>query len=315
MRNNIKLDARVMAMRIVFIGNHTTGVRTLQVLMKHCEVVGVVAHPEDPEDGVQYESVFEFAKSHQLNAVRMNGKDPKLEEFVQSLSPDLLWVTDYRYLLFPAVFTIAPLGSVNLHGSLLPKYRGRAVNNWAILNGETQLGLTAHFIDEGVDTGDIIEQLSYELSEDEDAGDALEKLYPLFEKITETVIQYFLSGTVPRIPQDNKDAACCPRRTPADGIINWQKPARDIFNLIRAVARPYPGAWTSHNEQKLILWKAAIENEAKQSEAPGTIINIEDDGAFTVACSPGVLRVLDASNEDIPPKLSVGDILEQYQTS
>ena len=297
-------------MRIVFIGNHTTGVQTLKTLMKYGEVVGVVAHPPDPEDGVCYESVFDFAKENGLSVIRLSGKDPNLEGFVRSLKPDLVWVTDYRYLLPPSVFNIPPLGAVNLHGSLLPKYRGRAVNNWAIINGETKLGLTAHFIDEGADTGDIIDQVSYELSEDEDAGDALNKLYPLFSQITEKVMKHFLSGKVPRIKQDESEATEYPRRTAKDGIINWNKPARSVMNLVRAVARPYPGAFTFLNDKKLVIWKSRVEEEEDgELGDPGKVTKVDEDGTFIVTCSAGSLCVLEATIDDSPAKVSVGDIL------
>ena len=143
-------------MRILFLGNHTLGVRSLNALAQSNAIVGVVAHPQDSEDGVHCESVFEHASGAGLSVARFKGRDPALERYVRGVRPDLLWIADYRYLLPQSVLDLAPLGAVNLHSSLLPHYRGRAPIHWAILRGERELGLTAHFIDEGVDSGDII---------------------------------------------------------------------------------------------------------------------------------------------------------------
>ena len=296
-------------MRIVFFGNHTTGVRTLRTILKHEEIVGVIAHPPDPEDGVCYESVYDFAKQQGLNVVRLSGKDPALEDFVRACKPHLLWVTDIRYIIPPSVFTIPPLGAINLHGSLLPKYRGRAANNWAIINGETQLGLTAHFIDEGVDTGDIIQQIAYEITEEEDAGDALKKLYPLFEEMTDRVLDYFHSGSVPRRKQDESEATAFPRRTAEDGLIDWSQSALHIRNLVRAVARPYPGAFTFCDGKKFTIWKARVESDGYVTEDPGTILSVDQNRECTIACGEGMLRAIDVSYEGDRGDVQVGRVL------
>src|SRR5262245_39304488 len=133
-------------MRVLFLGNHTVGTKTLAAIAETETVVGVVAHPEDPEDGVRYESVYGLALSRGWKVLRGGGKDTKVDEFIRQAKPDLLWITDFRYLLPAPLLNIAPLGVVNLHPSLLPKYRGRAPINWAILKGETTLGLTAHYV-------------------------------------------------------------------------------------------------------------------------------------------------------------------------
>ncbi len=134
-------------MRIAFLGNHTVGVIVLKLLFKEKDIVGVVAHPADPEDGIRYRSVYKFAVKHCLPVIRAKGKDKNHEQFIREKKPDLLWITDYRYLIPKNIISLAPLGTINLHPSLLPKYRGRAPVNWAIINGETILGLTAHFVD------------------------------------------------------------------------------------------------------------------------------------------------------------------------
>ncbi len=121
-----------MSLRVVFLGNHTVGVRSLSALMEVADVELVVAHPPDPEDGVRYESVFDFAREREMVVVRSPGKNPELVARIVALEPDLVWTTDYRYLLPAEAIDAASLATVNLHPSLLPNYRGRAALNWAI---------------------------------------------------------------------------------------------------------------------------------------------------------------------------------------
>ncbi|MDJ0677008.1 MAG: methionyl-tRNA formyltransferase [Calothrix sp. MO_167.B42] len=298
-------------MRVVFLGNHTVGVQALEVIGDTQEIVGVVAHPPDSEDGVKYLSVYDFAIQKGWNVIRSSGKDPILEDFIIKAKPDLLWVTDYRYLLPSSLIKLAPLGTVNLHPSLLPKYRGRAPVNWAIINGETQLGLTAHFVDEGMDTGDIIEQVCFELSEEQDVGDALQIMYPIYQKLTRLVLGYFDSGQIPRKPQNHSQATTFPRRKPQDGLIDWQQPALHIRNLIRALAKPYPGAFTYLGKWNISIWKACLDFGSYEARA-GQVVSVGSGKQFCVACGEGILRVIDFTTEaTLDPNFSIhiGDTL------
>lgn len=287
-------------LKVLFFGNHTLGVRTLEVIHRRARLVGVVAHPDDPEDGVRYESVFAAAGSLGVPARRFSGKRPELATFVRNCAPDLIWITDYRYLLPETIIALAPLGAVNLHPSLLPRYRGRAPVNWGILHGEKRFGLTAHFVDAGMDTGDIIAQREYTLTQAEDIGDALEKLYPLYEEVAAEVLDCFLAGSVPRRPQVHADASAFPRRTPADGRIDWARPAMDVWNLVRAVAAPYPGAFAPWGEGRVLVWKVSgVRSFAPGSRpVPGEIVELAPDRqSFTVACADAAVEVSQFSVE------------------
>lgn len=297
-------------MRILFLGNHTVGVRTLETLLVRAHVCGVVAHPPDAEDGVRYLSLFDFADARGLNVVRMAGREAGLVDFARQCRPDLIWITDYRYLLPSVVTSMAPLGAINLHPSLLPKYRGRAPINWAILNGESEFGLTAHFVDEGMDTGDIIEQERFRLTEEQDVGDALMALYPLYASITRKVLRHFASGLVPRRMQDHDQATAFPRRRPEDGQIAWQLPAGRIRDLVRAVARPYPGAFSFCRGEKIMIWAAALYPSESTTVPPGRVLCIEED-AFVVVTGNGNLLVKSATHEntDKPFFPQTGDVL------
>lgn len=277
-------------MRVVFLGNHTVGVTALSVLAAGAEVVGVVAHPLDPEDGVLYQSVYEYAKSCGFSVIRGKASEPRVADFIAEAQPDLLWITDYRYLLPVHLLCIASLGTINLHPSLLPSYRGRAPINWAILNGETDLGLTAHFVDEGMDSGDIIEQEHFELSVDEDVGDALSKLIPLYATVSSRILKNLQTGNIVRRKQDDSRSTYFPARKPEDGLIDWSQSAIVIMNLVRAVAKPYPGAFTFIGNVQMLIWKACLAQTYTNGQA-GTIIGFEQ-GVPIVACGEGALVLI-----------------------
>ena len=254
--------------RVVFLGNHTVGVRAMKVLARKARLAGVVAHPEDPEDGVRYESVHAAALKVGVPCIRATGSSEELARFVDDAQPDLIWITDYRYLLPCSVLELAKSGTINLHPSLLPKYRGRAPINWAILNGESELGLTAHWVDAGMDTGDIIMQRKFILEQCQDVGDALQLLYPIYENLTEYVIDGFKNETLSQIKQNEAEASVFPRRKPEDGLIDWHRPARDVWNLVRAVAQPYPGAFAPWQGGVLKVHRISGITQFPQGEPP-----------------------------------------------
>ena len=297
-------------MKVSFLGNHTVGVTALKAIAANEDIVSVTAHPFDREDGVLYDSVYDYAMQMGWNTIRSNGKGCFLEDFIKESKPDLIWVTDYRYLLPLSLVNLAPLGGVNLHPSLLPKYRGRASINWAILKGEEELGLTAHFIDEGIDSGDIIEQIRFKLSEDQDIGNALELLYPLYERLTYQVLKYFHLGDVPRYSQKHNDATIFPRRKPDDGLIDWDQPAKRVQDLIRAVAHPYPGAFSFWHGRKILIWSATLYLGEISKGLPGEVLR-SDSNNFVVSAKDGAILVkyaeLDSSKQCIV--LSVGERL------
>jgi methionyl-tRNA formyltransferase len=268
----------------------------LKSIQESAEVVGVVAHPPDPEDGIRYESVFDFAQHRGWKAVRGKARDATVSDFVEGAKPDLLWITDYRYLIAKEVLALPLLGTVNLHPSLLPAYRGRASINWAILNGETKLGLTGHFVDEGMDSGDIIEQVSYEIDENQDVGDCLNILYPIYTSMTTKILSHFLAGKVPRRSQDHSRATAFTARKPEDGLIDWNQPARRVLNLVRAVAAPYPGAFTTSNGKKLTVWKARVVSDTDSGSQPGRVLET-NSSEILVQCGRGTIALLQMETE------------------
>jgi len=286
-------------MRVVFFGNHDVGIATLDTLAQYADVAGVVAHPIDPEECIRYASLFNFASKNNLNVIRGKGKDVSVLEFVKALAPDLIWVTDYRYILPSHLFSTAKYGAINLHPSLLPRYRGRASVNWAILRGETEVGLTAHFIDEGVDTGDIITQLAIKLDRDQDVGDVLIALMPKYRKITRDVLSFFASGVVPRRAQDHSKGSLFSARNPEDGRVDWSQSAENIRNLVRAVTHPYPGAFCESQYGRIFIWKACIGDTANVTvDQPGAVVELSEKNNPRIQCGDGVLEIVDCTLED-----------------
>ena len=282
----------------------------MHVLARDASLVGVVAHPPDPEDGVRYESVGVEAGRLRVPLIRSVGRSAEVAHFIAGCTPDLLWIADYRYLIPPELVRLARLGAVNLHPSLLPRYRGRASINWAILCGETELGLSAHWVDEGMDTGNILAQRRYTLNQYEDVGDALRKLYPLYETITEEVLAQLAVGAMSGIPQDHAAANEFPRRRPEDGAIDWNRPAHEVWNLVRAVAAPYQGASCCVAGAHLRVWKVAEVRAFAlgTSPLPGELLQRTPDGlGLIVACADAAVVVSRYEVEAGQLKLSLGD--------
>lgn len=299
-------------MKIVFLGNHTVGVYVLKALLNcsSIKVIGVIAHPNDDEDGSVYESVYDFSIFNKLNVIRSNGKSPVTFNFINQLQPDLIWITDFRYIIPESVIQLSLLGAVNIHPSLLPKYRGRAAINWALIYGEPEFGLTVHFVDNGVDTGDIISQISIPIYETDYIDDLLNRSYPLYYNITLEVINMFLSNSIKRVPQKGLYPVF-PKRTASDGRINWDLSKKQILNLIKAVSKPYPGAFTFINGNKLYIWKADIVNVPFINDVPnGSIVyDSSTDQFIKIKCSDGYIEIiemeLDGANQLI---INQGDL-------
>ncbi len=298
-------------MKIVFLGNHTVGVYTLKALLdcSNVELIGVIAHPIDDEDGNVYESVYDFSILNNLNVIRSNGNSSLTFNFINQLRPDLIWITDFRYIIPESVIQLSLFGAVNIHPSLLPKYRGRAAINWALINGEPEFGLTVHFVDNGVDTGDIIRQISIPIYETDYIEDLLNRSYPLYYSITYEVINMFLSNSINRVPQKELYPVF-PKRTASDGRINWDFGKKQILNLIKAVSKPYPGAFTFINDCKLYVWKADIVNDQLIDDVPnGSIVsNCSTDQFIKIKCSDGYIKIVESEFDGANQfKINLGD--------
>jgi methionyl-tRNA formyltransferase len=233
--------------------------------------------------------------------------DPAFAEAVSALEPDVIAVVAYK-ILPPAVFTAASEGAFNLHGSLLPKYRGAAPINHAIMQGETETGVTTFFLEPSVDTGDIILQKQMPIGPNETAGEVHNRMAELgAEAVVETVRQID-EGTVETRPQDDEQATPAPKIHDEDGEIPWDASAEEVHNHVRGLS-PYPGAWTLHGDTRLKVYRT---QRAEGTGAPGEVIAADD--RLVVACGTGAVEIRSLQQPG-RKRLDAPDFLNGYALS
>ena len=266
----------------VVFGYGDIGVRGLAVLLEAgLEVPLVVTHKDDPGETRWYSSLFDFSKNKNLRVLA----DPHIET-LDIGNPDLVFSFYYRSMLPMPLLKRARLGAYNMHGSLLPKFRGRAPLNWAIVKGETETGATLHEMVEKPDAGRIVDQQAVPIGPDETAVEVFRKLADAAEAVLRRSIPNLISGKANLIPQDLSAGSYYGRRTPEDGRIDWSKSAREIHNLVRAVAPPFPGAFT----QGLRVLKTA---RTEKTHSRNTLGPYREGDQWLAACGDGkVLRLL-----------------------
>ncbi len=290
-------------MGIVLLGYHNMGCMALKVLKRlGCEVSAVFTHEDDPNENRWFDSLSDLANSMDIKVFYpKNINTPEWIDILKSMSPDIILSCYYRNLVKQQVLDIPKIAAVNLHGSLLPAYRGRCPVNWQIINGEKLAGVTLHHMVLKADAGDIIAQQSVEISDDDTALTLFKKMEQAGDKVLYSTIPKLLDGTAPRIPQDESKASYFGGRRPEDGIIDWNKDARSIYNLIRGVTWPYPGAFTYLNDgTQLTIWWAVPRLQEGEILAPGTVTNKE--GRFLVQTGDGMLELKTVTKGNKPPQ-------------
>jgi len=280
--------------RVVVFGYHDIGAACLEELLdQEANVIAVVTHRDDPNETIWFGSVAEVARTHGIRVETPDDSNaPAFVEEIQRLRPDLIFSFYYRRLLAPAVLSIPRRGAINLHGSLLPKYRGRAPLNWVLVRGDTVTGVTLHYMDERADHGDIIAQRAVPIEIEDTALTLSRKLTAAARALVGEMYPLIARGCAPRTTQDHTAATKFGRRTPADGLIDWSQSAWQIYNLIRAVARPFPGAFTYRLGQRVHVWAARPPRARSSAQRPGTVLGTGADGTLEVATGDGVLEIL-----------------------
>ena len=283
-------------MKAVVLAYSNIGCTGLQALITHgVEVRAVFTHKDNPQENIWFDSVAELAAKHNIPVFAPDSiNHPMWIERLKAFEPDAIFSFYYRNMVSADVLEIPPLGCINLHGSLLPAYRGRAPLNWVLINGEKESGVTLHYMTPKPDDGDIIDAESFAIQDDDTAIDLQQKGAEAANVLLDRAIPMLQTGTAARIPQDNSKATYFGGRTPADGEIDWTQPADTVRNLVRAVARPYPGAFSFTGDKKIIIWDATVSSENTQA-APGTIISTEP---FLIQCGTDSLRVNFGQTED-----------------
>jgi methionyl-tRNA formyltransferase len=275
------------------------GVRCLKVLLSaNVRVPLVITHADDPAENQWYASVSATAGDYGLPCVAPEDVATALVEQIARLAPDFIFSFYYRRMLGTPVLSLARRGALNMHGSLLPRFRGRAPVNWAVLRGATQTGASLHYMTEVADAGDIVDQLAVPVLQDDNARDVFGKVLVAAEIVLARSLPSLINGTAARIPQRLAEGEYCGRRRPEDGRIDWTKPARDIHNLVRAVAPPFPGAFTTVSGERWVIVATRLLAAGVAGKPPLRAQLGGEAGAVIATCIDGQrLRILEARNE------------------
>lgn len=300
-------------MRAVFMGTPEFAVPTLQALIDHHQVEAVVTQP-DKQRGrgkkVQFPPVKEKAVEHEIPVYQpQKARDEEFVEILREINPDVIVVVAYGQILPESILNIPKYGCINVHGSLLPKYRGAAPIQWAVLDGEEKTGITTMYMEKGLDTGDMIDKAEIVLDPKETAGTLHDKLMEIGANLLLETLEKLENETAVRIKQNDSESCYASMLTKEMGQIDFSKSAREIECLIRGM-NPWPSAYTSLNGKTLKVWEAEVLTE-NSGEEPGTVIDVTKD-AIVAACKEGALKLLEVQMAG-KKRMKVSAFLPGYQ--
>ncbi|MBU0753199.1 MAG: formyltransferase [Gammaproteobacteria bacterium] len=280
--------------RAVVFAYHNVGVRCLKVLLAGgVDVALVVTHGDNPAETIWFDSVAATAARHGIPTITPDDPNtPEIMAQVAATAPDFIFSFYYRQMLKPALLDLARHGAYNMHGSLLPKYRGRVPVNWAVLRGETETGATLHRMVEKPDAGEIVAQQVVPILPDDTAGEVFAKVTLAAEMALHGVLPKLLAGTAHHHPQDLAAGTYFGGRKPEDGRIDWQQPAAAIHNLIRAVAPPYPGAFCEVDGHRIVV-AASLLRPAIKPRGTSPKLYIESENLYADCIDGRVLQLFD----------------------
>ena len=282
-----------MTTAVVF-AYHNVGVRCLSVLLDQgVQVALVVTHQDNPNELIWFDSVEALARSRALPVITpADANEPAVVEQVRALRPDFLFSFYYRNMLGPELLLIPLRGAYNMHGSLLPKYRGRVPINWAVIKGESETGATLHQMVIKPDAGGIVDQKAVAIGPDETAADVFAKVTDAAGQVLARALPALIADRAHITAQNLSLGSYYGGRKPEDGRIDWAKSAREVHNLVRGVAPPYPGAFTRAGATSLRILRTQMEpNRRPRAGVPGLYF---EDGCYFADCGDGaVLRVLE----------------------
>ncbi len=268
-------------MKIVFMGTPDIAVPCLQkIIDEKYEILGVVNQPDKPKGRgkkLGMSPVKELAIENNIPVYQpVKARDKEFIDKIKSLNPDVIVVVAFGQILPKEILEIPKLGCINVHVSLLPKYRGAAPINWVIINGEEKTGVTTMYMDEGLDTGDMILKTEVNLDENITAGELHDKMMNIGAETLKETLRLIEEGNAPREVQNHEEFSYAPIMNKSLGNIDFSKSAREIHNLVRGV-NPWPSAYTIYNDVIMKVWKTKVLDE-KSTKDVGTIIDVSKDG-------------------------------------
>lgn len=292
--------AATSATTAVVFAYHNVGVRCLRVLLDQgVQVPLVLTHEDNPSENIWYDSVARVCADREIETITIDDANhPDVVARIRALAPDFLFSFYYRKMLSAEILGIPKRGALNMHGSLLPKYRGRVPTNWAVLNGETETGASLHYMEAKPDAGNLVAQTSVPILGDDTAHEVFQKVVVAAEMTLVRALPQLIAGTAPSIPLELKAGSYFSGRKPEDGRIDWTKSARDVYNLIRAVAPPYPGAFTEIGGERIVIARARTVVATRQALTPGSVIC--DPQCAAIVCGDSALLE--------PLEIFVGDV-------
>jgi methionyl-tRNA formyltransferase len=280
----------------VVFAYHDVGVNCLKALLAAgIQIDLVVTHQDDPNENVWFGSVAKLCTEKKIPFITPSANElPDLIPKLQALAPDYIFSFYYRHMIPEQILACAKIAALNMHGSLLPKYRGRAPVNWAILHGESETGATLHIMEVKPDAGDIVGQAAVPIGPDETATDVFSKVSQAAVQVMEQALPSLIQGKVPRKANELEKGSYFGGRKPADGQIHWQQTAQQVHNLVRAVAPPYPGAFTDYQDQTMIVAKTTLKGPFPANLDLGTIgIQVVDNRVFGICGDRQALEILE----------------------
>jgi methionyl-tRNA formyltransferase len=305
-------------LRIVFMGTPEFAVASLDALVKAgCNIVGVITAPDKPAGRgmqLQQSAVKKYALEHQLHILQPEKlKNPQFLEALKALQADLQIVVAFR-MLPEVVWNMPPMGTINVHGSLLPQYRGAAPINWAVINGEKETGVTTFKLKHEIDTGDILLQERLPIGENETAGSVHDRMKELGAQLLVKTVQGLADGSLKEIPQSQipnskSQILHAPKIFTETCRIDWNKPVADIHNLVRGLS-PFPGAFTQLEGKTFKIYQS-LKEEGNVNEQPGSFIT-DKKTYLKFACTDGYLTVKELQLEG-KKRMLIEDFLRGYR--
>jgi methionyl-tRNA formyltransferase len=281
--------------KVIVFAYHNVGFECLGVLARRRDnIVAVITHEDNPKEEIWFKSVAGVARELGIPVYTPDSVNtPEWTERIREMAPDVIFSFYYRNMIKEEILRMPRLGAFNIHGSLLPKYRGRVPINWAVLHGETETGATLHHMVKRADAGDIVDQEAAPIGPDDTAFDVFNKVTMAARCVLERQIDAILAGRAPRTPQDESKATYFGGRKPEDGRIDWAQRSESIYNLIRAVTHPYPGAFTEARGKRFFIWKAKPLDRG--AGRPGEVLS---PAPLRIATGSGSLEVTRYQWED-----------------